>query len=323
MEFDAFDEGIELGGLRNRDEIRLLICYILRAVDAPISKQNLNDSMLQDGLANYFEINQAISELLKNGTIDMDIDENGDTDIKEIAGHGVSAAVDGKRVLVGNLKLMKEEHIAVSTEHNEGTVVYVSEDGKYAGCIVISDVVKPNTKLALSELKKHGVKKTVMLTGDSKAAADRVAAEIGIDEVHSELLPADKVSEVEKLLDKKEPKEKLAFVGDGINDAPVLSRADIGIAMGALGSDAAIEAADIVLMDDDPAKISLAKKISVHTLKIVRENIAFALLVKAVCLVLSAVGIANMGVAIFADVGVMVVAVINATRALRLKNKTE
>ena len=162
-----------------------------------------------------------------------------------------------------------------------------------------------------------------MLTGDSNAAADRVAAEIGIDEVLSELLPADKVSEVEKLLDKKEPKEKLAFVGDGINDAPVLSRADIGIAMGALGSDAAIEAADIVLMDDDPAKISLAKKISVHTLKIVRENIAFALLVKAVCLVLSAVGIANMGVAIFADVGVMVVAVINATRALRLKNKTE
>lgn len=252
-----------------------------------------------------------------------DIDENGVTDIKEIAGHGVSAEVDGKRVLVGNLKLMKEEHIAVSTEHNEGTVVYVSEDGKYAGCIVISDVVKPNTKLALSELKKHGVKKTVMLTGDSKAAADRVAAEIGIDEVHSELLPADKVSEVEKLLDKKESKEKLAFVGDGINDAPVLSRADIGIAMGALGSDAAIEAADIVLMDDDPAKISLAKKISVHTLKIVRENIAFALLVKAVCLVFSAVGIANMGVAIFADVGVMVVAVINATRALRLKNKTE
>lgn len=252
-----------------------------------------------------------------------DIDENNVKDIKEIAGHGVSATVDGKRVLVGNLKLMKEEHIAVSTEHNEGTVVYVSEDGKYAGCIVISDVVKPNTKLALSELKKHGVKKTVMLTGDSKTAADRVAAEIGIDEVHSELLPADKVSEVEKLLDKKEPKEKLAFVGDGINDAPVLSRADIGIAMGALGSDAAIEAADIVLMDDDPAKISLAKKISVHTLKIVRENIAFALLVKAVCLVLSAVGIANMGVAIFADVGVMVVAVINATRALRLKNKTE
>ena len=233
-----------------------------------------------------------------------DIDENGVTDIKEIAGHGVSAAVDGKKVLAGNLKLMKEENIAVSTEHNEGTVVYVSEDGKYAGCIVISDVVKPNTKLALSELKKHGVKKTVMLTGDSKP-------------------PADKVSEVEKLLDKKEPKEKLAFVGDGINDAPVLSRADIGIAMGALGSDAAIEAADIVLMDDDPAKISLAKKISVHTLKIVRENIAFALLVKAVCLVLSAVGIANMGVAIFADVGVMVVAVINATRALRLKNKTE
>ena len=252
-----------------------------------------------------------------------DIDENNVKDIKEIAGHGVSAAVDGKRVLVGNLKLMKEEHIAVSTEHNEGTVVYVSEDGKYAGCIVISDVVKPNTKLALGELKKHGVKKTVMLTGDSKAAADRVAAEIGIDEAHSELLPADKVAEVEKLLDKKEPKEKLAFVGDGINDAPVLSRADIGIAMGALGSDAAIEAADIVLMDDDPAKISLAKKISVHTLKIVRENIAFALLVKAVCLVLSAVGIANMGVAIFADVGVMVVAVINATRALRLKNKTE
>lgn len=241
--------------------------------------------------------------------------------IQEISGHGVSAVVDGKQVFAGNIKLMNKEDIAVEKEHNEGTVVYVAVDGKYAGCIVISDVVKPNSKKAIAELKRNGIKKTVMLTGDSKKAAELVAKEIGLDEFRAQLLPADKVSEVEKLLSEKGEKEKLAFVGDGINDAPVLSRADIGIAMGALGSDAAIEAADIVLMDDDPAKIPLASKISIRTLHIVKENIVFALLVKAVCLVLGALGIANMWIAIFADVGVMVIAVLNATRALKLKNK--
>lgn len=241
------------------------------------------------------------------------------TDIEEIAGHGVSALVDGKRVFAGNIKLMKKENIAVDNEHDEGTVVYVSCDGRYAGCIVISDVVKENSKKAISSLKKSGIKKTVMLTGDSAKTASRVAENLGLDEYHAELLPADKVDWVEKLLSEKSPKKKLAFVGDGINDAPVLSRADIGIAMGALGSDAAIEAADIVLMDDDPSKIALARKISVHTLKIVKENIWFALLVKAVCLVLGALGIAGMWLAIFADVGVMVIAVLNAIRALKLK----
>ncbi len=241
------------------------------------------------------------------------------TDIEEIAGHGVSALVDGKRVFAGNIKLMKKENIAVDNEHDEGTVVYVSCDGRYAGCIVISDVVKENSKKAISSLKKSGIKKTVMLTGDSSKTASRVAENLGLDEYHAELLPADKVDWVEKLLSEKSPKKKLAFVGDGINDAPVLSRADIGIAMGALGSDAAIEAADIVLMDDDPSKIALARKISVHTLKIVKENIWFALLVKAVCLVLGALGIAGMWLAIFADVGVMVIAVLNAIRALKLK----
>lgn len=241
------------------------------------------------------------------------------TDIEEIAGHGVSALVDGKRVYAGNIKLMNKENISVDSLHDEGTVVYVSCDGQYAGCIVISDVVKENSKKAISSLKKSGIKKTVMLTGDSAKAASRVAENLGLDEYHAELLPADKVDRVEKLLSEKSPKKKLAFVGDGINDAPVLSRADIGIAMGALGSDAAIEAADIVLMDDDPSKIALARKISVHTLKIVKENIYFALLVKAVCLVLGALGIAGMWLAIFADVGVMVIAVLNAIRALKLK----
>lgn len=241
------------------------------------------------------------------------------SDIEEIAGHGVSALVDGKRVYAGNIKLMKKENVTVDDEHDEGTVVYVSCDGRYAGCIVISDVVKENSKKAISSLKKSGIKKTVMLTGDSAKTASRVAEKLGIDEYHAELLPVDKVDRVEKLLSEKSPKKKLAFVGDGINDAPVLSRADIGIAMGALGSDAAIEAADIVLMDDDPSKIALARKISVHTLKIVKENIWFALLVKAVCLVLGALGIAGMWLAIFADVGVMVIAVLNAIRALKLK----
>ncbi len=238
--------------------------------------------------------------------------------IEEIAGHGVSAVVDGHKVYAGNLKLMNKIGVQVVNEHNDGTIVYVAVDDKYAGCIVISDVIKPTTKQAIEGLKNQNIK-TVMLTGDSKAAADRVAAEIGIDIVKSELLPADKVAEVEKLIENKNPKEKVAFVGDGINDAPVLSRADIGIAMGALGSDAAIEAADVVLMDDDPAKISLAMRIAIKTLRIVKENIVFALAIKLVCLVLGALGIANMWIAIFADVGVMVIAVVNATRALRLK----
>lgn len=239
--------------------------------------------------------------------------------IEEIAGHGVQADVDGKKVSAGNIKLMKKLGINPSDEHDEGTIVYVAVDGVYAGCITISDIIKPTTKMAIAELKKNGMKKTVMLTGDSKKVADKVATEIGIDMVRSELLPGDKVEQVEKLLAEKGDKESLAFVGDGINDAPVLSRADIGVAMGALGSDAAIEAADVVLMDDDPAKIALAMKISKRTLEIVRENIIFALAIKAICLVLGALGIANMWVAIFADVGVMVLAVLNATRALRIK----
>lgn len=240
------------------------------------------------------------------------------TGIEEIAGHGVQATVDGKPVYAGNSKLMKKNGLTITQEHDEGTVVYIAIDGAYAGCITIADVIKPTSKDAIHGLKKSGIK-TVMLTGDTKKTADKVAAEVGVDMVRSELLPADKVSEVEALLEKKQGKENLAFVGDGINDAPVLSRADIGIAMGALGSDAAIEAADVVLMDDDPAKIALAMKISMKTLRIVRENIVFALIVKAVCLILGALGIANMWIAIFADVGVMVIAVINATRALRIK----
>lgn len=239
-------------------------------------------------------------------------------DIEEIAGHGVKAVVDGKTVYAGNLRLMNKMGISVSREYDEGTMVYVAVDNNYVGCIMISDVIKETSKDAISGLKKHGIKQTVMLTGDAKKTAEKVAKEIGMDKVCSELLPADKVNEVEKLLDQKNAKEKLAFVGDGINDAPVLSRADIGIAMGALGSDAAIEAADIVLMDDDPAKISLAMKISLKTLKIVKQNIVFALAVKAICLILGALGIAGMWLAIFADVGVMVLAVLNATRALKL-----
>lgn len=248
------------------------------------------------------------------------IDADKVSGIEEIAGHGVSAVVDGRKVYAGNLKLMNKIGVKVINEHNDGTVVYVAIDDKYAGCIVISDVIKPTTKQAIEGLKNQNIK-TVMLTGDSKAAADRVAAEIGIDIVKSELLPADKVAEVEKLIENKNPKEKVAFAGDGINDAPVLSRADIGIAMGALGSDAAIEAADVVLMDDDPAKISLAMRIAIKTLRIVKENIVFALAIKLVCLVLGALGIANMWIAIFADVGVMVIAVVNATRALRLNKQ--
>lgn len=238
--------------------------------------------------------------------------------IEEVAGHGVKAVVDGKKVAAGNVKLMNKVGASVTSEHDDGTAVYVAIDGVYAGCITISDVVKPTSKEAIAGLKAGGIK-TVMLTGDTARTAQRVGTELGLDEIHSELLPADKVAHVERLLGEKGAKENLAFVGDGINDAPVLSRADIGVAMGALGSDAAIEAADVVLMDDDPAKLALAMRISTRTLTIVRQNIVFALAVKLVCLLLGAIGIANMWVAIFADVGVMVLAVLNATRALKIK----
>ena len=248
-----------------------------------------------------------------------EIDDSKISDVNEISGNGVLAIVDGKKVAVGNSRLMDKLGVEYTACDKVGTVVYVAVDGKYCGYILIADALKPTSVSAVKELKKCGVRKTVMLTGDSKKVADEVAKELGADEVYSELLPADKVSQVERLLADKGEKEKLAFVGDGINDAPVLSRADIGVAMGALGSDAAIEAADIVLMDDDPMKISKAIKISSKCLRIVNENIYFALGVKALCLILGAVGIANMWVAIFADVGVMVLAVLNAIRALSVK----
>ena len=247
------------------------------------------------------------------------VDRNRVTDIEEISGNGVIAKVDGVSVAAGNAKLMNRLGIAYQECHHVGTVVHMAVGGRYAGHILISDIIKPHAKEAIAELKKAGISRTVMLTGDSKRVADQVAAELGIDEVYSELLPADKVTKVEELLDKKTAKEKLAFVGDGINDAPVLSRADIGIAMGALGSDAAIEAADIVLMDDDPLKISKAIKIARKCIRIVYENIYFAIGIKVLCLILGAIGIANMWMAIFADVGVMIIAVLNAIRALFVK----
>ena len=248
-----------------------------------------------------------------------DIDKDRISDVQEISGHGVIACVDGKSVAAGNEKLMKKIGADYKPCNQIGTVVHVAVDNQYAGQILISDIIKPHAKEAIEALKKVGVKKTVMLTGDSKAVADSVARELGVDEVFSELLPSDKVTKVEELLEKKSKKEKLAFVGDGINDAPVLSRADIGIAMGALGSDAAIEAADIVLMDDDPLKISKAVKISRKCLRIVYQNIVFAIGIKLICLLLGAIGIANMWFAIFADVGVMIIAVLNAIRALFVK----
>ena len=262
--------------------------------------------------------NHPISKSLKEA-YGKEIDNNRVTDAKEISGHGVSAVVDGQEVAAGNVKLMKQMNIQAAVPTSVGTEIHVAVDGKYAGYILISDVVKPNAKEAISGLKAAGVEKVVMLTGDAKKVADSVGSELGVDEVRSELLPGDKVDEVEKLIAAKGEKEKLAFVGDGINDAPVLSRADIGIAMGALGSDAAIEAADIVLMDDDPAKIATAMKISKKTLRIVHQNIVFALVIKFACLALGAVGFVNMWWAIFADVGVMILAVLNATRALSFK----
>lgn len=249
-----------------------------------------------------------------------EIDRNRVSDIREISGHGITAVVDGHEVAAGNDKLMKKLGLKYHECHTAGTIIHMAIDKKYAGHIVISDVVKEHSKEAVAELKKAGIKKTVMLTGDSRKAAEQTAKTLGIDQVYSELLPGDKVQKVEELLLEKEGKEKLVFVGDGINDAPVLTRADIGIAMGAMGSDAAIEAADVVLMDDDPLKISKAIKISQKCLRIVYQNIIFALAIKFACLGLSALGIANMWFAIFADVGVMIIAVLNAVRALRVQN---
>ena len=248
-----------------------------------------------------------------------EIDRSRVTNIEEISGHGITATVDGKSIAAGNAKLMQKLGIKYCDCHKVGTIIHIAIDGEYAGHIVISDVPKPNSRIAINELKKSGVEKTVMLTGDSQKVAEQVADELGMDEVHSELLPADKVNQVEEFLANKKPNSVLAFVGDGINDAPVLSRADIGIAMGAMGSDAAIEAADVVLMDDDPLKISKAIKISRKCIGIVYQNIWFALAVKFACLALGALGIANMWLAIFADVGVMVIAVLNAIRALSVK----
>lgn len=264
--------------------------------------------------------NHPISKSLKTA-YGKEIDQTRVSGIEEISGHGVTAKVDGKDVAAGNAKLMKVLGLSCQEPEKAGTVVYVAVDGVYAGYLLIADVLKEQSAEAIAALKASGVKKTIMLTGDSKRVAQAVALQLGVDEVRSELLPADKVSQVEALLEKKGTGEMLAFVGDGINDAPVLSRADLGIAMGALGSDAAIEAADIVLMDDNPMKIALAMRISRKCIRIVYENIVFALAVKLICLVLGALGIANMWVAIFADVGVMVIAVLNAIRCLKIRDK--
>ncbi|HIR75654.1 MAG TPA: cadmium-translocating P-type ATPase [Candidatus Choladousia intestinipullorum] len=256
-----------------------------------------------------------ISKSLQNA-YGREIDRTRVKDIQEISGNGVTAKVDGREVAVGNTKLMRRLGVTYMDCHQPGTIIHMAVDGEYAGHIVISDVIKPGAKEAVAALKKAGIRKTVMLTGDAGAVGEQVASELGIDEVHCELLPGDKVAKVEELLKQKSPKSKLAFAGDGINDAPVLSRADIGIAMGAMGSDAAIEAADVVLMDDDPMKIAKAIRISSKCIRIVHENIVFALGIKFICLILGAVGIANMWLAIFADVGVMIIAVLNAIRAL-------
>lgn len=284
-----------------------------------IPNEDFDDNRLVElsALAESFS-SHPISKSLQNA-YGGELDKSRVSDVKEIGGHGVTANVDGLSVAVGNARLMNSMGIEVEAPKAIGTVVYVAVEDRYAGCIVISDALKPTSVDAVKALKNSGVKKTVMLTGDSKTVANAVANQLGIDEVYSELLPENKVEIVESILDNKAKNEALAFVGDGINDAPVLTRADIGIAMGALGSDAAIEAADIVLMDDDPLKISKAINIARKCLKIVYENIYFALGVKAICLILGAVGIANMWLAIFADVGVMVIAVINAIRALRCR----
>lgn len=278
------------------------------------------DTLLEMAACAESYSNHPISKSLKEAygkRTGNQIDTSRISDVEEVSGHGVSAVIDGRRVSAGNVKYMKMLNISYAVPQKIGTEVHVAVDGNYAGYILISDIVKPNAKAAIADLKAAGVKQVIMLTGDAKNVADAVAAELGVDVVKSELLPADKVAEVERLLASKGEKERLAFVGDGINDAPVLSRADLGIAMGALGSDAAIEAADIVLMDDDPAKIATAMNISRKTLGIVHQNIVFALVIKFACLGLGAIGFVNMWWAIFADVGVMIIAVLNATRTLK------
>ncbi len=285
-----------------------------KAVD--VSNSHAQNLLEFAALAEMYSSHPISKSLQEAYTGELDI--NRVSNVEEIAGHGVTAMVDGRSVAAGNARLMDRLHIDFIPNDRPGTVVYVAEDGQFSGSILISDQMKPTTAQAIRSLQEQGVR-TVMLTGDSRSVAEAAANELGIDEVHSELLPGDKVTEVERLLEEKADRTTLAFVGDGINDAPVLSRADIGIAMGAMGSDAAIEAADIVLMDDDPAKIALAMKIARKTMSIVKQNIAFALIVKIGCLILTAVGITGMQAGIFADVGVMVLAVLNATRTLRVK----
>ncbi|MBR6526741.1 MAG: cadmium-translocating P-type ATPase [Lachnospiraceae bacterium] len=285
-----------------------------------ISTENKADHLLElAALAEVYSshpISKSLRDAAANASFDLDTCRV--SDVEEIAGHGVTAMVDGRPIAAGNARLMEHLSIHYTANVRPGTVVYVAADGKFLGSILISDQMKPTTSQAIHDLQTQGVR-TVMLTGDSRSVAEAVGGELGIDEIHSELLPADKVTQVERLLTEKPARTTLAFVGDGINDAPVLSRADIGIAMGAMGSDAAIEAADIVLMDDDPAKIALAMKIARKTMSIVKQNIAFALAVKIGCLILTAIGITGMQAGIFADVGVMVIAVLNATRTLRVK----
>ncbi len=287
----------------------------IKAADGVTEEELLEAAAYAESYSSH-PISKSLKEAYGNRT-GRQIDASRVSDVEEISGHGVSAEIDGRKVSAGNVKFMKMLDISYTVPQKTGTEVHVAIDGKYAGYILISDIVKPNAKTAIAALKAAGVQQVVMLTGDAKNVAEAVAAELGVDVVKSELLPADKVAEVEQLLTEKGVKERLAFVGDGINDAPVLSRADIGIAMGAMGSDAAIEAADIVLMDDDPAKIATAMNISRKTLRIVHQNIVFALVVKFACLGLGAVGFVNMWWAIFADVGVMIIAVLNATRTLK------
>ncbi len=295
-------------GTLTRGEFRVTEIHPKKGTEAEL----LELAALGEGYSNH-PIANSIREAYGK-TIDM----NRVSDAEEVAGHGVSVAVDGKRVLLGNEKLMKQQNISYTTCRSRGTVIYVAVNGSFAGSIVISDRIKEGAREAIASMKKIGVKRCVMLTGDRKETAEQVASEIGIDEVHAELLPGNKVAKVEELLNKESDKERLAFVGDGINDAPVLSRADIGIAMGSMGSDAAIEAADIVLMDDDITKIASIVKISRKTLRIVRQNIVFALAVKALVLILGALGMANMWEAVFADVGVSVIAILNSMRALKI-----
>lgn len=310
-------EALSESGIVVFDKTGTLTEGTFRVKDVYLSKKTTNrerDLLEIAALAESYS-SHPISLSLKEA-YQGELDQNRVKDVEETGGHGVTALIDGKKAAIGNAKLMQKLQIDYEECREPGTIVYVAVEGEYQGCILIADVIKSNAKAAIADLKKSGIRKTVMLTGDSRTVAEAVGKELELDEVHSELLPADKVFCVEELLKEKRGKEKLIFVGDGINDAPVLTRADIGIAMGALGSDAAIEAADIVLMDDEPKKMALAIKISRKCLKIVYQNIVFALAVKALCLILGALGIANMWIAIFADVGVMVIAVLNATRTL-------